>query len=66
MKNFTIVYSIMLYINKITSSLRDFNKKLYSVSSNILLVVVVLYQIFYMFLYQNSLLLEAYPLQFNY
>lgn len=55
--NFAVIgYGLTLY----------FNKKLYGVSSNILLVIVVLYQIFYMFLYQNSLLLEAYPLQFKY
>lgn len=55
--NFAIIgYGLTLY----------FNKKLYNVSSNILLVIVVVYQIFYMFLYQNSLLLEAYPLQFKY
>lgn len=55
--NFAVIgYGLTLY----------FNKKLYNVSSNILLVIVVVYQIFYMFLYQNSLLLEAYPLQFKY
>ena len=55
--NFAVIgYGLTLY----------FNKKLYNVTSNILLMIVVLFQISYLFLYQNSLLLETYPLQFKY
>lgn len=55
--NFAVIgYGLTLY----------FNKKLYNLTSNILLMIAVLFQISYLFLYQNSLLLETYPLQFKY
>ena len=55
--NFSVIgYGLIVY----------FNKRLYSLKSNLPLFGVVIYQFLYMFIYQNSLLFENFPIQFKY